>query len=60
MRFFFTFFWIFLLSEMVTYVVSSMNQAAFHFETGLIVAVVATILVFAITLVIPANTAEKH
>jgi hypothetical protein len=55
-----TFFWTFLLSEMVVYVVSSMNGAAFHFETGVLIAVVVTILLFVLTALIPNDPIEKH
>jgi len=55
-----TFFWTFLLSEMVVYVVSSMNSAAFHFETGFLISVVVTILLFILTALIPNDPIEKH
>jgi hypothetical protein len=55
-----TFFWTFLLSEMVVYVVSSMNGAAFHFETGVLIAVVVTVLLFILTALIPNDPIEKH
>ncbi|MFD2681256.1 YjzD family protein [Bacillus seohaeanensis] len=60
MRFFWTFFWTLLLTEMLNYVVSSMNGAAFHLETGIILAVVATILVFVVTLILPNEPVEDH
>ncbi|MGM0753448.1 MAG: DUF2929 family protein [Bacillota bacterium] len=60
MRFFWMFFWAFALTEMLTYVVSSMNGTAFHFETGLILSVCVTVLVFIITLVLPNEPVEKH
>ncbi|MCA1056755.1 YjzD family protein [Rossellomorea aquimaris] len=60
MRFFFTFFWAFLLSMMLTYVVSSMNGFAFHFETGLMLSIVITVLLFVITTIIPNDPVEDH
>lgn len=60
MRFFWTFFWAFALTEMLTYVVSSMNGTAFHFETGLLISVIVTVLLFVVTLVIPNEPVEKH
>lgn len=60
MHYIMTFFWTFLLSEMVVYVVSSMNGAAFHFETGVLIAVVVTILLFVLTALIPNDPIEKH
>ncbi|CUA79362.1 YjzD family protein [Anoxybacillus suryakundensis] len=53
MRIFWTFFWTFLLVNMVTYVVSSMIGAAYHFSTGTTLAVVATVLIIAIAQLIP-------
>ncbi|MCA0148973.1 YjzD family protein [Rossellomorea sp. DA94] len=60
MRFFWMFFWAFALSEMLTYVVSSMNGNEFHFQTGLILSVCFAVLVFLITLVIPNEPVENH
>lgn len=60
MQYIMTFFWTFLLSEMVVYVVSSMNSAAFHFETGFLISVVVTILLFILTALIPNDPIEKH
>jgi hypothetical protein len=55
-----TFIWTLILSEMVVYVVSSMNGAAFHFEPGILIAVVVTILLFILTALIPNDPIEKH
>lgn len=60
MRFFWTFFWSFLLVQMLTYVVSSMNGAAFDFKLGAIVSIGVTILVFVISAIIPNEPIEKH
>ncbi|WP_335870002.1 YjzD family protein [Bacillus sp. 2205SS5-2] len=60
MRYFWTFFWTFLLVEMLSYVVSSMNGASFDFETGAILAVIATLLIFVVSAVIPNDPIEKH
>lgn len=60
MQYIMTFFWTFLLSEMVVYVVSSMNGAAFHFETGVLIAIVVTVLLFILTALIPNDPIEKH
>ncbi|WP_376766229.1 YjzD family protein [Bacillus haikouensis] len=59
-RFFWTFFWAFLLTQMLTYVVSSMNGLTYHFETGLILSIGITILIFVITLIIPNDPVEDH
>ncbi|OEH91632.1 YjzD family protein [Bacillus solimangrovi] len=45
MRYFWTFFWAFLLSQMITYVVSNMQGASYSFTTGLIFSVILTLTV---------------
>ncbi|MCP3742175.1 YjzD family protein [Rossellomorea sp. BNER] len=60
MRYFWTFFWAFLLIEMTTYVVSSMNGVKFHFETGAIIAVGVTILIFVLSALIPNDPVEDY
>ncbi len=59
LRYFWTLFWTFLLMQMLTYVVSSMTGAAFDFQTGLILTVAATILIFVISAIIP-NEPNGH
>lgn len=53
MRIFWTFFWTFLLVNMVTYVVSSMIGVGYHFATGTTLAVIATVLILLIAQLIP-------
>ena len=61
MRIFWTFFWTFLLVQMLTYVVSSMTAGAeYNFAQGSIAAVVVTILILIATTVIPNEPVEKH
>lgn len=60
MRYFWTVLWTFLLVQMLTYVVSSMNGAKFDFNTGSIVAVVVCVLIFIISAIIPNEPVEKH
>ncbi|MDP4163575.1 MAG: YjzD family protein [Bacillota bacterium] len=60
MKYFWAFFWTFLLVEMLTYVVSSMLGAAFNFKTGAFLAVCVTVLLMIISTVIPNEPAEKH
>jgi hypothetical protein len=60
MRFFWTFFWAFLLLEMATYVVSSMIGTAFDPKNGAIIAVVATVLIFIVPLILPNDPVEHH
>jgi hypothetical protein len=60
LKYFWTFFWTFLLVEMLTYVVSSMTGAHFEFQTGAILAVLVTILLFVVSMIIPNDPVEKH
>ncbi|WP_413302070.1 YjzD family protein [Bacillus sp. 1P10SD] len=60
MQYFWTFFWSFLLVQMLTYVISSMSGVSFDFATGSIAAVVVTILIFVVSAVIPNEPVEKH
>ncbi|MCP3761635.1 YjzD family protein [Domibacillus sp. A3M-37] len=60
MQYLMTFIWTLILSEMVVYVVSSMNGAAFHAEAGVLISIVATILLFVLTALIPNDPIEKH
>ena len=60
MRYFWTFFWTFLLVEMATYVVSSMIGIAFDAKNGAIVAVAATVLIFIVPLILPNEPVEHH
>nr|WP_263328347.1 YjzD family protein [Neobacillus sp. Marseille-Q6967] len=61
MRYFWTFFWAFLLVQMLSYVVSSMTEGGvFNFASGAIVSVGVTIFILAATAVIPNEPAQKH
>jgi hypothetical protein len=59
-RFFWTFFWSFLLVQMLSYVVSSMTGSEFDFKSGAIISVGVTLLIFVVTLIIPNEPAGKH
>jgi predicted PurR-regulated permease PerM len=59
-KYFWTFFWAFLLTQMLNYVVSSMNGLSFHFMTGLVLSVIITVLLFVMTLIIPNDPVEDH
>ncbi|WP_193224590.1 YjzD family protein [Bacillus sp. B1-b2] len=48
-----TIFWTFVLSQMLVYVVGSMNGVPFSFTMGLILTVVFSLLVFLISAIIP-------
>lgn len=58
MRFTWSFFWVFLLVHMATYVVSSMGGAAYDFITATTIAVVATILIYIVAAIIPDEPVE--
>ncbi|PLR69885.1 MULTISPECIES: YjzD family protein [Bacillaceae] len=60
MRYFWTFFWTFLLMQMMAYVVSSMTGVAYNFGTASILAVVVTVLILIIGEVVPDRSAEGH
>ncbi|HAQ06174.1 MAG TPA: DUF2929 domain-containing protein [Bacillus bacterium] len=60
MRYFWTFFWTFLLVQMLNYVAGSMIGTPFDFKSGSIIAVVAFIIIVALPLVLPNEPEEKH
>ncbi|HEY2420241.1 MAG TPA: YjzD family protein [Neobacillus sp.] len=60
MRFFWTFFWSFLLVQMLTYVVSSMSGVNFDFKSAAIISVGVSLLIFVVTFIIPNEPVEKH
>jgi len=60
MKYFVTFFWTFLLIQMVTYVVTSMLGTAFDFKTGSILAVIVTVLIYVLGVLIPDTPTEKE
>lgn len=58
MRYTWTFFWVFLLIHMTTYVVSSMGGATYDFRTATIISVVVTILVYIVGAILPNEPVE--
>ncbi|ABO66061.1 MULTISPECIES: YjzD family protein [Geobacillus] len=60
MRLFWTFFWTFLLVQMATYVMGSMQGISYDFTTGAIISVVATILIVVVAALIPDEPAGHH
>ena len=60
MKYLATLFWTFLLAQMGTYVVSSMLGVAFDFQTGSILAVGFTVLIFILSALIPDGPVEKE
>ncbi|EFI82926.1 Protein of uncharacterised function (DUF2929) [Listeria grayi] len=53
MRYIVTIFWVFLLSLMAEFVLSSMLSVPFSFSRGLIITVAVSVLVIVLTLVMP-------
>ena len=60
MRYLGTLFWTILLMEMLTYVAGSMLDVSFHFETGLILGVISTVLIFIISSILPEPSVGKE
>ncbi|PKG25522.1 YjzD family protein [Niallia nealsonii] len=60
MRYLFTFIWSFLLAQMLTYVVSSMNGNSFSLGTGFILSIIFTVLVFVLGAIIPNEPNHKE
>lgn len=60
MRFFWTFFWAFLLVQMLNYVVSSMSATTFNFMTGTILSVIITALIFVVSAILPNDPVDHH
>jgi hypothetical protein len=60
MKLFWTFFWTFLLVNMATYVVSSMQGNTYDFATAALLAVIATAIIVGIAAVIPDEPVEHH
>ena len=55
-----TLFWTILLMEMLTYVAGSMLAVSFHFETGLILGVISTVLILIMPSILPEPSSEKE
>ncbi|MFT4412520.1 YjzD family protein [Fredinandcohnia humi] len=58
MRYFWTFFWTFLLIQMASYVIGSMQGATYEFATASVVAVIVTALIIILGAVIPNEPVE--
>ena len=59
MRYTWTFFWVFLLIHMTTYVVSSMGGATYDFILATTLSVIATILIYIVAAIIPDEPVEE-
>lgn len=60
MRYLVTFFWVFVLLQMVTYVGSSMMGVGYSFNTGAILSLPVTVLICILPLLIPNDPVEHH
>ncbi|WP_456275885.1 YjzD family protein [Bacillus sp. AK128] len=61
MRYLWTFFWSFLLIQMVLYVVNSMQGGTYDFVQGSIIAVVFSILIFVLgDALVPNDKTQNH
>ncbi|WP_449539457.1 YjzD family protein [Ferdinandcohnia sp. Marseille-Q9671] len=58
MRYFWTLFWTFLLVQMASYVIGSMQAATYSFSTASVVAVIVTALIIILGAVIPNEPVE--
>lgn len=60
MKYFWTFFWTFLLVQMMYYVAGSMTGAVYDFKMGALLSVGVTILILLISTVIPDSTGSEE
>ena len=60
MRFFWTFFWAFLLMHMASYVLASMQGATYEFGVTSIVALIVAVLIIIIGSILPNDPVEHH
>ncbi|WP_203364182.1 YjzD family protein [Bacillus sp. REN10] len=60
MQYIMTFFWSFLLIQMLSYVVGSMNGAAFTWMPGTIISIIVAVLLFVISALVPNDPVEHH
>ncbi|ALA71092.1 DeoR faimly transcriptional regulator [Geobacillus stearothermophilus 10] len=60
MRLFWTFFWTFLLVQMATYVMGSMQGISYNFTTGALLGVIVTVLIIVVAALIPDEPAGDH
>ncbi|RDU35563.1 DUF2929 domain-containing protein [Neobacillus piezotolerans] len=60
MRYFWTLFWVLLLVEMLSYVVTSMIGVAFDFKNAALLGVLTTILILVVPAIIPNEPVDNH
>lgn len=60
MKYFWTLIWTFLLVQMASYVIGSMQSATYDFVTASVVAVIVTVLIIVLGSLIPNEPVEHH
>ncbi|WP_316571093.1 YjzD family protein [Neobacillus sp. YIM B06451] len=60
MKYFWTLFWVLLLVEMLSYVVTSMIGVAFDFKLAAVLGVLTTILILVVPSIIPNEPVDNH
>ncbi len=60
MRYFWAFFWTFLLVTMASYVITSMQGGAFDFGVTSIIGIVAAVLIIVVGELLPNEPVEHH
>ncbi|WP_018665219.1 YjzD family protein [Heyndrickxia acidiproducens] len=60
MKYFFTLFWVFLLTQMLGYVGSSMTGTTYSVKTMAVVSLVLTVLIFIVDAILPKHVSVKE
>ncbi|CEG26091.1 YjzD family protein [Bacillus sp. B-jedd] len=60
MRYFWTFFWVLLLVEMLSYVVTSMLGVPFDYKIAAILGLLTTVLILVVPAIIPNDPVDHH
>jgi Protein of unknown function (DUF2929) len=60
MKYFWTFFWVILLVEMLSYVVCSMLGTAFDYKGAAVLGLITTVLILVVPAIIPDEPVEHH
>ncbi|WP_059173006.1 YjzD family protein [Bacillus sp. FJAT-27445] len=60
MRYFWTLFWVLLLVEMLSYVVTSMIGVAFDYKIAALLGILTAVLILVVPAIIPNEPADHH
>lgn len=60
MRYFWTFFWVLLLVEMLSYVVTAMLGVPFDYKLAAILGLLTTVLILIVPAIIPNDPVDQH